>query len=138
MIIGIGTTADSFVVFYERIKDEVREGRSFRSAAPRAWERAKRTIVTGNMVTLIGAVAIYLLAVGEVKGFAFTLGLSTIFDIVTAFLVTAPLVILATRKYPSLAKPSMNGFGSVMKLASDRGANRRKAGKARTELQEAK
>lgn len=122
LIIGIGTTADSFVVFYERIKDEVREGRSFRSAAPRAWERAKRTIVTGNMVTLIGAVAIYLLAVGEVKGFAFTLGLTTVFDILVTFLVTAPLVILASRK-PVFAKPSVNGMSRVYRLVDELRAN---------------
>ncbi|BAU96006.1 preprotein translocase subunit SecD [Corynebacterium suranareeae] len=122
LIIGIGTTADSFVVFYERIKDEIREGRSFRSAAPRAWESAKRTIVTGNMVTLLGAVVIYLLAVGEVKGFAFTLGLTTAFDLVVTFLITAPLVILASRK-PAFAKPSVNGMGRVMKLVEERRAN---------------
>ncbi|WP_080794711.1 protein translocase subunit SecD [Corynebacterium pacaense] len=119
LIIGIGTTADSFVVFYERIKDEVREGRSFRSAAPRAWQRAKRTIVTGNMVTLIGAVVIYLLAVGEVKGFAFTLGLTTVFDLLVTFLVTAPLVILASRR-PFFAKPAVNGMGQVYKLVQHR------------------
>ncbi|NLZ58815.1 MAG: protein translocase subunit SecD [Corynebacterium sp.] len=122
LIIGIGTTADSFVVFYERIKDEIRDGRSFRSAAPRAWERAKRTIVTGNMVTLIGAIAIYLLAVGEVKGFAFTLGLTTVFDILVTFLVTAPLVILASRK-PVFAKPAINGMSRVYTLVEDRRAS---------------
>ena len=122
LIIGIGTTADSFVVFYERIKDEVREGRSFRSAAPRAWQSAKRTIVTGNMVTLLGAVVIYLLAVGEVKGFAFTLGLTTAFDLVVTFLITAPLVILASRM-PAFAKPSVNGMGRVMKLVEERRKN---------------
>lgn len=138
IIISIGTTADSFIVFFERIKDELRIGRTFRSAVPHAWRSARGTILAGNFVSVIAAVVLYVLAVGDVRGFAFTLGLSTVFDILTAFLVTAPLVILATRKFPSLAKPSMNGFGSVMKLASDRGANRRKAGTARTELQEAK
>src|SRR5699024_10947038 len=105
-------------VFYERIKDEIREGRSFRSAAPRAWESAKRTIVTGNMVTLLGAIVIYLLAVGEVKGFAFTLGLTTVFDLVVTFLITAPLVILASRN-PFFAKSSVNGMGRVMKLVEE-------------------
>ncbi|GAB2498474.1 preprotein translocase subunit SecD [Corynebacterium atrinae] len=116
LIIGIGTTADSFVVFYERVKDEVREGRTFRSAMQRGWDRAKRTIVTGNMVTLIGAVVIYFLAVGEVKGFAFTLGLTTVFDLLTTFLITAPLMLLAARK-PFFAKPSVNGMGKVFDLA---------------------
>lgn len=138
IIISIGTTADSFIVFFERIKDELRTGRTFRSSVPHAWRSARGTILAGNFVSVIAAVVLYILAVGDVRGFAFTLGLSTIFDIITAFLVTAPLVILATRKFPSLAKPSMNGFGSVMKLASDRGVNRRNAGTARTEPQEAK
>src|SRR5699024_2050776 len=82
LIIGIGTTADSFVVYFERIKDEIREGRSFRSAVPRAWARARRTIVSGNTVSLIGAAVLYFLAIGDVKGFAFTLGLTTILDVV--------------------------------------------------------
>lgn len=128
LIIGIGTTADSFVVFYERVKDEVREGRTFRSAAQHGWERAKRTIVTGNMVTLIGAVVIYFLAVGEVKGFAFTLGLTTVFDLLVTFLVTAPLMLLAARK-PFFAKPSVNGMGKVFELAA---RNRREAAAAPT------
>ena len=120
IIISIGTTADSFIVFFERIKDELRAGRTFRSAVPHAWRRARRTILSGNFVSVLAAVVLYILAVGDVRGFAFTLGLSTFFDIVTAFLVTAPLVILATRKFPSLSKPSMNGFGSVLKLARER------------------
>lgn len=118
LIIGIGTTADSFVVLYERIKDEVREGRTFRSAVPRGWDRAKQTIVTGNAVTLIAAVVIYILAVGEVKGFAFTLGLTTIFDIVVTFLVTAPLVVLASRK-PFTSKPAFNGLGKIMEIGKE-------------------
>lgn len=112
LIIGIGTTADSFVVLYERIKDEVRRGRTFRSATLNGWDRAKETIITGNMVTLIGAVIIYFLAVGEVKGFAFTMGLTTIFDILVTFLVTAPLMILASRS-KFWAKPSVNGMAKA-------------------------
>ncbi|MCQ9342512.1 protein translocase subunit SecD [Corynebacterium kozikiae] len=129
LIIGIGTTADSFVVLYERIKDEVRDGRTFRSAVPRGWDRAKQTIVTGNAVTLIGAVIIYFLAVGDVKGFAFTLGITTVFDLVVTFLVTAPLVVLASRK-PWTAKPSANGMGRVFKLAQERRAAREVAAAA--------
>lgn len=121
LIIGIGTTADSFVILYERIKDEVREGRTFRSATSRGWERARSTIVTGNVVTLIGAVVIYFLAVGEVRGFAFTLGLTTVFDLLVTFLVTAPLMILASRR-PFFAKPSVNGMGKVFDIAADRRA----------------
>lgn len=116
LIIGIGTTADSFVVIYERIKDEIRAGRTFRSAVPHAWQRARSTIVTGNMVTLIAAVVVYLIAVGEVKGFAFTLGLTTVFDLLVTFLATAPLIILASRQAWT-AKPAFNGLGKVFALA---------------------
>ena len=97
LIIGIGMTADSFVVFFERIKDEIREGRSFRSAVPRGWARARKTIISGNAVTFLAAVVLYVLAVGQVKGFAFTLGLTTILDVVVVFLVTWPLVYLASK-----------------------------------------
>lgn len=132
LIIGIGAAADSFVVLYERIKDEVREGRTFRSAAHRGWDRAKRTIVTGNMVTLIGAVVIYFLAVGEVRGFAFTLGLTTVFDLLVTFLVTAPLMLLAAKRR-FFAKPSVNGMGQVFELAAER---RAQAGVGETPLAE--
>ncbi|MEO3757619.1 protein translocase subunit SecD [Mycobacterium sp. B14F4] len=121
LIIGIGMTADSFVVFFERIKDEIREGRSFRSAVPRGWARARKTIVSGNAVTLLAAVVLYVLAVGQVKGFAFTLGLTTVLDVVVVFLVTWPLVYLAS-KSTLLAKPSLNGLGAVQQIARERRA----------------
>ena len=121
LIIGIGTTADSFVVYFERIKDEIRDGRTFRSAVPKAWERARRTILSGNLVSLIAAVVLYILAVGDVKGFAFTLGLTTIFDLFVVFLVSAPLIILASRK-PFFSKPSVDGLGAVMRVAQRRRA----------------
>ncbi|WP_246388963.1 protein translocase subunit SecD [Corynebacterium incognita] len=129
LVIGVGATADSFVVYYERIKDEMLEGRTFRSAATKAWDRAKSTIVTGNAVTLIGAVVVYFLAIGEVKGFAFTMGLTTLFDLVVSFLITAPLMILAARN-PKFAKPSMNGLGGIMKLADERERVRREESSA--------
>ena len=121
LIIGIGTTADSFVVFFERIKDEIREGRSFRSAVPRGWARARKTILSGNAVTFLAAAVLYALAVGQVKGFAFTLGLTTILDVVVVFLVTWPLVYLAS-KSPTLAKPAFNGLGAVQQIARERRA----------------
>ncbi|MGV0049991.1 protein translocase subunit SecD [Mycobacterium colombiense] len=122
LIIGIGTTADSFVVFFERIKDEIREGRSFRSAVPRGWTRARKTIVSGNAVTFLAAAVLYALAIGQVRGFAFTLGLTTVLDIVVVFLVTWPLVYLAS-KSPTLAKPAYNGLGAVQRVARERRAS---------------
>ena len=121
LVIGIGATADSFIVIYERIKDEVRKGKTFRSATASGWERAKDTVVTGNMVTLIAAVIIYFLAVGDVKGFAFTMGLTTVFDLVVTFLVTAPLMIIASRN-SFWSKPSVNGMGKAFKTAEARRA----------------
>jgi preprotein translocase subunit SecD len=121
LIIGIGTTADSFVVFFERIKDEIREGRSFRSAVPRGWVRARKTIVSGNAVSFLAAAVLYFLAIGQVKGFAFTLGLTTILDVVVVFLVTWPLVYLAS-KSTMLAKPAFNGLGAVQQIARERRA----------------
>lgn len=121
LIIGIGLTADSFVVFFERIKDEMREGRSFRSAVPRGWARAQRTNLSGKTVSLIAAVVLYLLAAGQVKGFAFTLGVTTVLDVIVLYLVTAPLMMLASRS-PFWAKPSVNGLGVVQQIARERGA----------------
>jgi preprotein translocase subunit SecD len=121
IIIGIGTTADSFVVFFERIKDEIREGRSFRSAVPRGWTRARKTVLSGNAVTLLAAVVLYILAVGQVKGFAFTTGLMTVLNVVVVYLVTWPLVYLASKSV-LLAKPSFNGLGAVQQIARERRA----------------
>ena len=121
LVIGIGATADSFIVIYERIKDEVRKGKTFRSATASGWQRAKDTVITGNMVTLIGAVIIYFLAVGDVKGFAFTMGLTTVFDLLVTFLVTAPLLIIASRS-GFWSKPSVNGMGNAFKTAEARRA----------------
>lgn len=123
LIIGIGMTADSFVVFFERIKDEVREGRTFRSAVPRGWVRARRTILSSNAVSFIAAAVLYEVAIGQVKGFAFTLGLSTILDTVVVFLVTAPLITLASR-VPFWSKPSVNGLGAIQRVARERNAAR--------------
>ncbi|MFD6452439.1 MULTISPECIES: protein translocase subunit SecD [unclassified Nocardia] len=125
LIIGIGLTADSFVVFFERIKDEMREGRSFRSAVPRGWQRAQRTNLSGKTVSLIASVVLYLLAAGQVKGFAFTLGVTTVLDVIVLYLVTAPLLMLASRS-PFWAKPSVNGLGSVQQIARERGQARSK------------
>lgn len=124
LVIGIGMTADSYVVFFERIKDELRDGHRFRSAVPRAWKSASRTIVTGNMVSLIGAVVLYLLATGEVRGFAFTLGLTTLTDILVAFTITWPLVYLASTK-DLFSKTWANGMGRMANLQAEAAERRR-------------
>ena len=109
-IVAIGITADSFVIYFERLKDEVREGRTFRSAVPRGWVRARRTILSADAVSFLAAAILYVLAVGEVKGFAFTLGLSTVLDLVVVFLVTHPLVALLQLASASAAQP-LSGLG---------------------------
>ncbi|MEU1204479.1 protein translocase subunit SecD [Nocardia sp. NPDC005825] len=124
LIIGIGMTADSFVVFFERIKDQMREGRSFRSAVPRGWQRAQRTNLSGKTVSLIASAVLYLLAAGQVKGFAFTLGVTTVLDVIVLYLVTAPLMMLVSRS-PFWAKPSVNGLGAIAELAQERKATAR-------------
>ena len=124
-IIAIGITADSFVVFFERLKDEVREGRTFRSAVPRAWIRARRTILASDAVSFLAAVVLYIFAVQDVQGFAFTLGLSTVLDLLIVFLVTHPLVALASRS-KVLSQPGLSGLGAVQRA----GASARAAAKA--------
>ena len=96
-IVAIGITADSFVVYFERIRDEIREGRSLRAAGDAGWIRARRTILAADFVSFLAAIVLYFLSVGNVRGFAFTLGLTTIVDVVVAFLFTRPLVSLLMR-----------------------------------------
>jgi preprotein translocase subunit SecD len=96
-IVSIGITADSFIVYFERIRDEVREGRSLRSAVETGWVRARRTILVADFVSIIAAVLLYFFAVGGVRGFAFTLGLSTLIDLLVVFFFTKPMMILIGR-----------------------------------------
>jgi preprotein translocase subunit SecD len=126
-IIAIGITADSFVVFFERLKDEVREGRSFRSAVPRGWVSARRTILSADAVSFLAAAVLYIIAVGDVQGFAFTLGMSTVLDLVVVFLVTHPLVVLASRS-KTMSKPSMSGLGAVARIGRATRAQRARTG----------
>jgi len=97
LIVAIGITADSFVVYFERIRDEVRDGRTLRVAVETGWARARRTILAADFVSFFAAAVLYLLSVGGVRGFAFTLGLTTLIDIVVVFLFTKPLVTLLAR-----------------------------------------
>jgi preprotein translocase subunit SecD len=121
LIVAIGITADSFVIFFERLKDEIREGRTFRSAVPRAWIRARRTILSADAVMFLAAGVLYVLAVGQVRGFAFTLGMSTVLDLVVVFFVTHPLVVVAS-KSKFLSNPRMSGLGAVQRQAGERRA----------------
>ncbi|HEY0815593.1 MAG TPA: protein translocase subunit SecD [Pseudonocardia sp.] len=118
-IVAIGITADSFVIFFERLKDEMRDGRTFRSAVPRGWVRARRTILSADAVSFLASAVLYLLAVGQVKGFAFTLGLSTVLDLVVVFLVTHPLVALASSSRV-FGSPSLSGLGAVARIGAQR------------------
>ncbi|MFI9329077.1 protein translocase subunit SecD [Kitasatospora sp. NPDC052868] len=97
-IVAIGITADSFIVYFERIRDEVREGAPLRPAVQRAWPRARRTILVSDFVSFLCAAVLYLVSVGKVQGFAFTLGLTTALDVVVIFLFTKPLITLLARK----------------------------------------
>ncbi|MDK1473416.1 protein translocase subunit SecD [Streptomyces sp. 549] len=105
-IVAIGITADSFIVYFERIRDEVREGRSIRPAIERAWPRARHTIIISDVVSFLAAVVLFFAAVGSVQGFAFVLGLTTLLDVVVVFLMTKPLTsLLASRKFFSEGHP---------------------------------
>ncbi len=97
LIVAIGITADSFIVYFERIRDELREGRTLVAAVDRGWERARRTILASDAVNFLAAIVLYLLAVGSVRGFAFTLGLTTLIDVLVVFMFTHPVMQLVAR-----------------------------------------
>jgi len=98
LIVAIGFTADSFIVYFERIRDELREGRSLASAVETGWARAKRTILAADGVNFLAAAVLYVLASSSVRGFAFTLGLTTLIDLVVVFLFTHPMVSLLSHR----------------------------------------
>ncbi|WP_328870045.1 protein translocase subunit SecD [Streptomyces sp. NBC_00287] len=105
-IVAIGITADSFIVYFERVRDEIREGRSLRPAVERAWPRARRTILVSDFVSFLAAAVLFVVTVGKVQGFAFTLGLTTVLDVVVVFLFTKPLLtLLARRKFFASGHP---------------------------------
>lgn len=97
LIMAVGVTADSFIVYFERVRDEVRDGRPLAAAVDEGWDRAKRTILVSDAVNLVAAIVLYLLAVGGVQGFAFTLGVTTVIDIAVIFLFTHPMMELLIR-----------------------------------------
>ncbi len=97
LIVSVGITVDSYIVYFERLKDEVRAGRSIRSSVDRGFKSAYRTILSADAVSFLGAFVLWILSIGAVRGFAFMLGLSTLVDVVTAYTFTRPLVILLGR-----------------------------------------
>ena len=106
LIVAIGITADSFVVFFERLRDEVRDGKSLRPAVESGWKRARRTILVSDTVSFLAALLLWYFSISDVKGFAFTLGLTTIIDVIVVFLFTKPMVtILAKTKFFSSGHP---------------------------------
>jgi preprotein translocase subunit SecD len=110
LIVAIGITADSFVVFFERLRDEVRDGRSLRPAVESGWRRARRTILVSDTVSFLCALLLWYFSVSDVKGFAFTLGLTTLIDVIVVFLFTKPMVtLLAKTRFFSSGHP-MSGL----------------------------
>ena len=100
LIVAIGITADSFIVYFERIRDELRDGRALESAVEAGWKRAIRTIIASDTVNFLAAAILFILAVGNVKGFALTLGLTTLVDLVVVALFTHPILqLISRRKY---------------------------------------
>ena len=97
IIVSVGVTIDSYILFYEKLKDDVRSGRSLRNSAARGFSRAWRTIVVADSVSLIGAVILWWLTVGSVRGFAFFLGLSTLADMLISYTFSRPAVLLLSR-----------------------------------------
>jgi preprotein translocase subunit SecD len=98
LIVSIGITVDSYIVYFERLKDEARAGRSVRSSVDRGFKSAWRTVLAADTVSLLAAVLLYIIAVGDVRGFAFFLGLSTLMDVAITWYFTRPIVILLGRR----------------------------------------
>lgn len=97
LIVAIGITADSFIIFFERLRDEVRGGKSLRLAVESGWKRARNTILAADAVSFLAALILYIFAIGVVRGFAFALGLTTIIDVFVVFFFTKPLLSLLAR-----------------------------------------
>jgi preprotein translocase subunit SecD len=119
IIVSVGVTVDSYVVYFERLKDEIRSGKTVRSSVDRGFARAYRTILAADAVSFIGAALLYLLTVGSVRGFAFFLGVSTLLDVFIAYFFTRPMVVLLGRN---------RLFTEARRLGVARGLNARTAG----------
>ncbi|MEY2989092.1 MAG: protein translocase subunit SecD [Actinomycetota bacterium] len=132
-IVAVGITADSFIVYFERMRDELRDGRTLRQACDTGWVRARRTLLAADFVTLLAAVVLYFLSVGSVRGFAFILGLTTVIDLIMAFWFTHPIVVLIgrTRLMQSGSKltgldPDRIGGRSAIESLAGRSARKRR------------
>jgi preprotein translocase subunit SecD len=116
LIVSVGVTVDSYVVYFERLKDEVRTGKTIRSSLDGGFHKAFRTIIAADLVSLLGAVVLYLLASGSVRGFAFFLGMSTFIDLVLAYLFMHPLVVVLARR-PGLVRAPKVGIAAGLDVA---------------------
>jgi preprotein translocase subunit SecD len=116
LVISLGVTADSYIVFFERLKDEVRSGKSARSAVQPAFKRSYKTIVAADFVTMIAAVVLYVTAVSSVRGFALTLGVATLLDLFVVYFFKRPTVFLIARNERLV---NMHGFGLRSGIAGD-------------------
>lgn len=119
IIVSVGVTVDSYVVYFERLKDEARMGKTIRSSLEPGFRRSFRTIVAADLVSLIGAVVLYLLAAGSVRGFAYFLGLSTVLDLILAYTFMQPLVLLLARR-PALVRMRGIGIGAALDIPEAR------------------
>ena len=119
IIVSIGITVDSYIVYFERLKDETRSGRTVRTSVDRGFRSAWRTVVAADLVSLAGAIVLYVVAVGDVKGFAFFLGLSTLLDLFMTYFYTRPLIILLGQNE---RLTNMGTIGISSGLAVDAGA----------------
>jgi len=124
LIVAIGFTADSFIVYFERIRDELREGRGLESAVEAGWRRARRTIYAAKTTNLLAAVVLYIFAVGDVQGFAFTLGLTTVLDVIIVVLFTHPIMQLFARTEFFASGHKLSGLDPSALGAVYRGAGR--------------
>ncbi|MDF1479786.1 protein translocase subunit SecD [Leifsonia sp. H3M29-4] len=118
LIVAIGLTVDSFIVYFERIRDELRDGRSLEGAVEAGWKRALRTILAAKSINLISAIVLFILAVGNVRGFAFTLGITVVIDVIVVVLFTHPMLqLLAATRFFSSGHPASgldpNALGAV-------------------------
>lgn len=132
-IVAVGITADSFIVYFERMRDELRAGRTLRQACDSGWIPARRTLLAADFVTLLAAVVLYFLSVGSVRGFAFILGLTTVIDLIMAFWFTHPIVVLLGRtklmqsgsKLTGLDPDRIGGHSAIESLAGRSARKRR-------------